>query len=97
MELLGFFWFTSEQLKQLCNKYFPASMEAYQTLYGSIQLFTYDEIVTDAIHEEISDLARGVCCCTQLIPSDTEPSPTPLEPGLHLICTIMAAEALIIN
>ena len=102
---LGFFWFMlkfSEQLKQLFNKFFPPSiMEDYRILYGCIQryLFTYDKIVTDAIQKELSDLGLqpgkfiAAHYRTQLIANDTEP-PTPLEPGPHLLCATMAAEAL---
>lgn len=102
---LGFFWFTqkfSEQLKQLFNKFFPSSiMQGYGILYGCIQryLFTYDKIITDAVRKELSDLGLqpgkfvAAHYRTQLIANDTEP-PTPLEPGPHLLCATMAAEAL---
>lgn len=102
---LGFFWFMQKfntELKQLFDKFFPANaVEHYQVLYGCIHryLFTYDKIVIDAIQKETNSLSlqpgRFVAAHyrTQLMPNDTEP-PTPLDPGPHLLCATMAAEAL---
>ena len=104
---LGFFWFRqrfSEQLKQLFNEFFTVTVtvtQDYRILYGCIQryLFTYDKIITDAVQKEMSDLGLqpgkfvAAHYRTQLIANDTEP-PTHLDPGPHLLCATIAAEAL---
>ena len=102
---LGFFWFSprfSEQLKQVFNEFFTVTVtQDYRILYGCVQryLFTYDKIITDAVQKEMSNLGLqpgkfvAAHYRTQLIANDTEP-PTPLDPGPHLLCATIAAEAL---
>ena len=102
---LGFYWFLpkfSKQLRQMFIDSFPVDNSYdYRILYGCAQryLFKYNQVITDAIHKEMTDLNLqaghyvAAHYRTQLLPDDTEP-PTPLAIEPHLRCVAIAVESL---
>ena len=70
----------------------------YRILHGRY-LFKYNQVITDAIHKEMTDLNLqaghyvAAHYRTQLLPDDTEP-PTPLAIEPYLRCVATAVESL---